>query len=119
MLTEAARMDAVVQDGEVGAREEQVLGGARVQGHGVHILKLGDDPLAARTRQHMHDLAAAHQRRLVIPLELHARERLSVCHWRGGAPLDDQRSSSVSGEERTLGTHVSELAVFCMRVRGT
>lgn len=42
-------MDAVVQDGKVGACEEQLLGAARVQGHGVHVLELGDDPLAART----------------------------------------------------------------------
>ena len=43
-----------------------------MQGHRVHMLELGDDALAARTRQHVHDLAAAHQRCLVIPLQLHA-----------------------------------------------
>ena len=36
-------------------------------------MQLREDPPAAGGRQHMHDLAVAHQGRLIVPLHLHSR----------------------------------------------
>ena len=77
LLTLAARQDSVVHHSKVLPGEQEALGGSGMQRHGRHAVQLGQDPPAAGGRQHMHDLAVAHQGRLVVPLQLHSRLSIS------------------------------------------
>ena len=78
LLTLAARQDSVVHHGKVLPREQEALGGGGVQRHGRHAMQLGEDAPAAGGRQHVHDLAVAHQGRLIVPLQLHSRPSIST-----------------------------------------
>lgn len=81
MLTLALSEDAVVGGGNIGAKE---LDGDRRGGQGGQrgdTVQLGQHAAAAAGRQQVQHLAIAHQRHLLVPLNLHTQPpaRSSAC----------------------------------------